>query len=604
LVLKSYPCDEQKTAQIVRKGMGTTIQGVGGSKLTVKDDGLEIWLPKRVFGKGWLVLKERLLAAIGKRQVIIFNQGVMTERRAEEDAPRWKENVQDVLSWVLYQLKVASNHELVGLWAVIDWQAINRIGGEAYKNAYGGRPAWAPAQLVAILILMFLYGIGYETRIIAQVKENIVWCWFCGFSLFGPFPAHDALYDFRKRIGVERFEQVLTIVVQACLEAGLIANDLVYFDLTPVVASAHRWSPYERAVVLSRALHRYLEQVWAKQRAEEPFPEALRELAVEVALEVLPHKSLEKVKPERVGESIAQWEQGREESTSRWQESSEEIVQAVLAEVEQRPLSDEEEGAGLRTRLLQVAKKILVQLPHTRGDQDARVGRTTNYTWFCGYLLGFVVDGAYQVITAVVWAAGNVKQATLLKPALQAHQERLTKPNGVATDSAFDDPAVYNYLDQQEIVGHITSRAHTPPSAGGYGTERVTWEEGPAQPLCPNQEPLTPKGRPQQGRQTYEGTTCGGCPIYQRCYPSGAGEAKQFSLNPTEHRRWQENRAHCQTEAYKAARQERFVSEGRFGLAKSNHRAGKVPYRSDEMNHIAGLVIAIVLNCRLLARHQ
>lgn len=582
--------------------MGATIQGGGGSTFTIKDGGIEIWLPQKVFGAEWLVLVERLLSAIGACQVIIFSQRVMTERGDGEDAPRWKEKGQDVLSWVLYQLKVPSHHELVGLWSVIDWEAINRIGGEAYKNAHGGRPAWAPAQLVAILLLMFLYGIGYETTIIGLVKENIVWCWFCGFSLFGPFPAHDALYDFRKRVGPEGFEQVLTIVVQACLEAGLIANELVHFDLTPVVASAHRWSPYERAVVLSRALLRYLEMVWAKQRPAEPFPEALRELAIEVALEVLPHKSLQKVKPERVEESLERWAEKNEEATSPWQESSEEIVQAVLSE--DLLLLEEEEREGLRSWLVQVGKKIVAQLPHTRGDQDARVGRTTNYTWFCGYLLGFVVDGANQVITAVVWAAGNVKQAALLKPALQTHQQRLGKPKEVATDSAFDEPVVHNYLDEEGIVGHITSRAHTPPADGGYGTDRVTWAEGKAQPLCPNQEPLTPTGQPQQGRQTYEGTTCDSCPIYQRCYPSGTGQAKQFSLNPTEHRRWQENRTHCQTEEYKAARQERFVSEGRFGLAKSNHRAGKVPYRSDEMNHIAGLIIAIVLNGRLLARHQ
>ncbi len=584
--------------------MTVTIQGTGESTLTIEDRGISIWLPKEVFGKLWLSLTSWLLTVIGSRQRITFSQRVMTQRGAEEDAPRWQENRQDVLSWVMFVLKVPDGHELVRLWQAIDWGAINRIAGVVYENAHGGRPAWAPAQLVAILILMFLYGVGHETTIIARVKENVVWSWFCGFGFFGPYPAHDALYDFRKRVGVEIFEQVLTIVVQACMEAGLIANDLVHFDLTPVVASAHRWSPYERAVVLSQALLRYLELVWAKQRPEEPFPQALRELAVEAALEVLPHKSLQKVKPERVEESVEQWEKKNEETTS-WQEKSEEIVQAVFSKEEEVPLSEEAGGEKeLRSQLARVGKKIMAQLPHTRGDMAARVGRTTNYTWFCGYLLGFVVDGAHQIITAVVWAAGNAKQATLLEPGLEAHQERLDKPGAVAADSAFDDPAVHNYLDQEEIMGHISSRAHTPPPDGGYGTERVTWSEGAGQPLCPNQEPLTPKGRPQQGRQTYEGTACDSCPIYQQCYPSGEGQARQFSLNPTDHRRWQENRANCQTDEYKAARQERFVSEGRFGLAKSNHRAGKVPYRSDEMNHIAGLVIAIVMDARVLARHQ
>ena len=86
--------------------------------------------------------------------------------------------------------------------------------------------------------------------------------------------------------------------------------------------------------------------------------------------------------------------------------------------------------------LVTLSKKIMASLPHTRGDNDARVGRTTNYTWFCGYLVGFVVDDAHQVITAVVLGAGNTRQADLCKPALEAHIERVGIPTAVAADSA------------------------------------------------------------------------------------------------------------------------------------------------------------------------
>jgi hypothetical protein len=92
--------------------------------------------------------------------------------------------------------------------------------------------------------------------------------------------------------------------------------------------------------------------------------------------------------------------------------------------------------------------------------------------------------------------------------------------------------------------------------------------------------------------------------LYARCCPSGEGEPKKFTLDPAHHRRWQQNREHCQTDAYKAAQKARFVEEGRFGLAKMNHGAAKAPYRSDEMNHIAGLMIATVMNWRVLARHR
>jgi transposase len=596
--------------------MGATIQGYGQSTISVKPGGIDIRLPKEVFRQGWSILLAQLLAAIGKSPVIVFSQRVMTQRGPEEDAPRWIPNGIDVLSWLLFLLKVPTDHELVKLWSVIDWAEINRIASPVYKNAHGGRLAWAPAQLVALLVLMFLYGVPHETTVLARLKENIVWCWFCGFGLFGPFPAHDALYELRKRLGVAGFERLLTLAVQGCIEAGLVSNALVLFDLTAVVASAYRWSPYERAVILSRALIRYLELVWTDRPPEEPLPEALRRLAAEVALEVLPHKALKDVKPERVLESVAAWEQQAEAAEPAWETTSEAIVEALVEEAadEAPPLPPENAGAppgssagtteGVRGWLSGVAEEVMGRLPHTRGDPDARVGRTTRYTWFCGYWMGFVVDGLHQVITAVVWGIGNLKQVKLFEPALEAHIQRVGTPAAAAADSAFDDPEVHTYLDEHAIVGHITPRAHAPPRDGGYGTDRVTWEVGMSEPVCPSGQPLIPKGNPQQGRQTYEGSACDGCPLYQRCYPSGEGQPKPFTLNQDDHRRWQANRVHSQTEAYKAAQRERFTSEGRFGLAKANHHGDKAPYRSDAMNHIAGLMIAFVMDVRVLAQHQ
>jgi len=589
-----------------REAMETTIQGDGQSSLSVNKTGITIRLPWQVFGKGWLNLTTRLREAIGQRRFIAFSPRVMTERDPDPDAPRWKRSCVDVLSWMMFLLKIPAGHELVQLWYAIDWRAIDSIAAPLYHNAHGGRPAWAPAQLIAMLVLMFTYNVAHETTLVARVQENIVWCWFCGFGLFGPFPKHDALYELRKRLGVDKFEELLTVAVYACLEAGLVLNALIHFDLTPVIASAHRWSPYERAVILSRALIRYLELVWAEQTPEEPFPEALRKLAVEVALEYLPHKSTKDVEPERVIESVEKWEQDAEGGEPVWKVASDEIVEQLWAE--ETPLNlramMERSVEKLGDWLKGLAKQVLEQMPHARGDQNARVGRTTSYTWFCGYLLGFVVDSVRQVITAVVWAAGNFKQSKLFKPALKAHIERLGKPKAAAADSAFDEFEVHNDLDEKGITGHITSRAHARPRDGGYGTDRVTWIEGSAQPLCPSGEILKGGHKSRNGRQVFEGAACTGCGLYERCHPTGEGEPKQFSLNPEAHRRWQENRAHCQTEEYKDARGKRFASEGRFGLAKMNHHGARAPYRSDEMNHIAGLMIAIVMDYIILAQHQ
>ena len=588
--------------------MEATIRGDGQSSLSVTKTGITIRLPAEVFGQGWMNMMTWLREAIGQRRFIVFSPRVMTERDLDPEAPRWKRSCVDVLSWMIFLLKIPASHKLVQLWYAIDWRAINSIAAPLYHNAHGGRPAWAPAQLIALLVLMFLYNVAHETTLVARVQENIVWCWFCGFGLFSPFPKHDALYELRKRMGVDEFEKLLTVAIYACLEAGLVSNTLVHFDLTSVVASAHRWSPYERAVILSRALICYLELVWAEQTPEEPFPETLRKLAVKVALECLPHKSTKYVKTERVIESVEKWEQDAEAEGGEpvWKVTSDEIVERLRAEETPLDLRSmmEQSVEKLGDWLKGVAKQVLEQMPHARGDRGARVGRTTSYTWFCGYLLGFVVDNARQVITAVVWAAGNFKQSKLFKPALKAHIERLGNPDAAAMDSAFDEFEVHSELDEKDITGHITSRVHVQPRNGGYGTDRVTWVDGSAQPLCPSGKLLQGGHRARDGRQLFEGTACTGCELYKRCHPTGEGQPKQFSLNPKAHRRWQENRTHCQTEEYKNAQGKRFTSEGRFGLAKMNHHGARAPYRSDDMNHIAGLMIAVVMNYHILARHR
>jgi len=582
--------------------MGAIIQGAGTSELRWDAQRLVICLPRQVFGAMWDTLVARLTEVWRSRAFIAWTQPAMTVRGSGPDAPRWKVHPLDVLSGLLFLLKVPASHELARLWAVIDWSAINGLCAPLYHNAHGGPHAWAPAQVIALLTLMFLYGVPHETTLLCRVQENIVWCWFCGFGLFGPWPDHSTLHTFRKQMGVELFEQVLTLAVCACIQAGLVANDLIHFDLTAVVASGHRWSPYERAVILSKALIRYLELVWADQTPQAPFPEALCVLAAEVALEVLPHKTLDGVDPERVVQSVADWDSQTDPEQTAWQNTLGEAVQEQLPAAE-APLLPSAAAEQTRPWLLRVAKRILEQLPHTRGDQDARVGRTTSYTWFCGYLMGFVVDGLHHIITAVAWGGGNVRQALLFCPTMEQHRHRVSgKPKGVAMDSAFDHPDVYAYLDEEGIEGHITSRDHARPRDGGFGTDCLVWHPTKWEVYCPHGTPLQPQGNGRSGRQAFAGTGCQQCELHARCHPSGGGEPKKFTLDPAHHRRWQQNREHCRTDEYKAAQKARFVEEGRFGLAKMNHGADRAPYRSDEMNHVAGLMIAAVMNWRVLAR--
>ena len=56
--------------------------------------------------------------------------------------------------------------------------------------------------------------------------------------------------------------------------------------------------------------------------------------------------------------------------------------------------------------------------------------------------------------------------------------------------------------------------------------------------------------------------------------------AKRLNIKPEEHRQWLKNRDNRHTQDFKDAQKKRFVSEGRFGLAKQNHKGARAPSNS------------------------
>src|SRR4030067_1797674 len=100
-----YP-SVRSTATARRRLMGAMIQGYSQSTLSVNSTGIEIRLPKGVFGHAWPTLLASVLAAIGQNLVLVFSQRGMTQAEPGEGAPRWKSNPVGVLSWLLFLPKV------------------------------------------------------------------------------------------------------------------------------------------------------------------------------------------------------------------------------------------------------------------------------------------------------------------------------------------------------------------------------------------------------------------------------------------------------------------------------------------------------------------
>ncbi len=366
-------------------------------------------------------------------------------------------------------------------------------------------------------------------------------------------------------------------------------------------ASAHDWTPYERAVLLTYALNRYLEQ-----GGQESMPEALRQVTAEVAVTVLDNKQLRKDAGigRRVLRSTERWTRLRREAPGQalWERVLEETVREVAAAPD-APTSPPADPATARDWLQGLAKRLKERLPHTRGDRDARMGHTSVAKLCCGYWLGFLVDSLRSVITAVRVVPLTRNQHREMVPALDAHQARTGHyPQAVATDSAQDYDWVHVALAWRRIQGHIAARPH-PSTGSGLGPEHMRFNEK-GQLLCPAGKVMTRHGRRKQGRWYLKASGCRTCPRREVCVPQWqrSRPARAIYLDVGAHRRWQQNRANTHTAAYKAARARRFASEGLFGLARRLYGAEKMPYRSLAMNTIAGLLIGTVMDLAVLAR--
>jgi transposase len=577
-----------------------------GSHVRCDGKTLTLTLPMSVFRPD---LWRRVVAWIQQSHdhwpLLLAPSRLMTAEAPGGRGPRWKQTCLDVLSCLIFLLLIPPDHSLVQVWQAIDWAAINRLCASCYKNHRCGQRAWAPAQMVALLILLFIAPVMSERQLMQMVLLVPLYRWFCGFDLFTSLPDHSTLYTFRQRLGAERFAALFTWVVLRCQEAGLIGNDLLHYDMTLVRASARQWTPYQRAVILSHALLRYLEM--SQDNPDVTLAEAVARVVAEVAVETVGNKEMKK-NPKTAGKvlkSRQRWLErlARAKAPALWQKGVEQAVQAYLEEAAAECPSLPAQPAAQKAWLKKVAQDLKLLLPNARGDLDARLGRVQNLVFGCGYLLGFLVDHPHNVITVVQVVPANTAQQTQMRPALDQHRQLLGEhPRAVAADSAQDYYPVHQYLDARQIEGHIAPRRRG--TGGALSSHHFVWDEQ-GRLLCPAGKVLT-AGKPwKDGKKPFTAGECGTCREKEDCLPKGQKPdgPRVIHLEPEAHRRLQQNREHAQTEAYKQAQAARFAREGLFGLARRLHHGRDMPYRSQPLNLVAGLMIGFVMNTLILTRH-
>lgn len=142
---------------------------------------------------------------------------------------------------VMIENLVPENHLLRKIDKVIDFSFINEICRPYYCED-NGRPAIEPEVLFKMLFIGYLYGIRSERRLIEEVKVNVAYRWFLGYSLEDKIPDVSVIWQNRIRRfnGTDIPQQIFDNIVRQAMSYGLVGGKILYSDSTHLKANANK----------------------------------------------------------------------------------------------------------------------------------------------------------------------------------------------------------------------------------------------------------------------------------------------------------------------------------------------------------------------------
>jgi len=501
--------------------------------------------------------------------------------------PLWLEGVPG-LQDKIFGYFVDDDHYLRRVVRAVDFSQIERLCVARTPDRPGGIPPIPPLKLWKLYLLMFLLRIPSERELCRRAKADLAIRWFCGFGLLDSIPVHSTLSKFRKRMGVQTFQESFVCILSQCVDAGLVPGLELAFDASKMLAAATPVNPREQ---LNRLVQAFLEELC--QTADiEPASESDRQTLAEIVRQAARLVGIKLKDVERFWERFQQWRSLSLEAQADPPSPDRTPVRVTFPSMK---------PAELTERL----KRVLVGLVHAVGDGHCRYGHTSDHEVFLGYLLSFGVDTARQIITAVVLDHGATHCSTSFDPLYTQHQDNLRRartrsiPARGLGDSGYDNAAIRQRLAEDHVEVFIAP-VERRNKHGVFPTDQFQFDEA-GDLICPGQVAMIPGAH--RARK-------GGTVIYRCPQPECALRAqcttrarRTVEINPQVHRQRQAGR-HEPSAEFQAAMKRRLLIEAVFGHGKTGHHLAKALYQNQEMVYIQALMAATSMNLEKLVSAQ
>ena len=165
--------------------------------------------------------------------------------------------------------RVPEDHLLRKLEEVLDLRFVREFVSDQYSHT--GQPSIDPIVIFKMMLIGYLYGITSERRLADEAAVNLAYLWYLGYDLDEPTPHHSVLSKARSRYGKEVFERFFQLILQKCVEAGLVGGEKVFADSTFIKANASLKSLVTRSEAIEPRykVKEYVERVFTENPVEE-----------------------------------------------------------------------------------------------------------------------------------------------------------------------------------------------------------------------------------------------------------------------------------------------------------------------------------------------
>src|SRR5215475_10835018 len=115
-------------------------------------------------------------------------------------------------------------------------EKVRQICAPAYKQSNLGRPGIDPVVYLKMIMVGFFEDLSSERAIAARCADSIAIRGFLNYGLDENTPDHSSLSVIRSRLGLEAYQKIFTLCLQALQEHGLLRGKNLGIDSSVIEA--------------------------------------------------------------------------------------------------------------------------------------------------------------------------------------------------------------------------------------------------------------------------------------------------------------------------------------------------------------------------------